>query len=314
MPDSFIESKDTPAPDSKDSRTRSGYLLGTGSALASGTAVVVGKWNLLAISPILMNSLIFSIASSILLVAAALRGGFGKLRNLSKPGWFWLGVFSLTSTLSVFAHWAGVQKMEPSLAAFLTRAEVPVAITCGVIFLGERFTKIETIGALLSILGIVVMRMTLRVEFMTGFWYVLFGSLLFGFAEFASKLALMHLEPLTLVAVRNTLMCGIYWSVWYATGASFDGLETVWLGVIALGFLGPLATRYTYVLALDRMPLSKLAVISQLQPVFVVVIALFVFGQLPTFREYLGAILISSGVMILVIGRYRHRLSRNHAG
>lgn len=293
-----------------DKRERTGYIYGTGSALSSAGATVVGKWNLLSIAPLLMNCLIFSIASSILLVAAMARGGWKKLRALSRPGWFWLAVFSMTSWLSVLAFWSGVQKMDPSLAAFLTRAEVPVAILCGVIFLGERFSRMETVGALLSIVGIIVMRITLRAEYTTGFWYVLLGSLLFGFAEFTSKLALRHIEPLTLVAVRNTVMCCFYWLAWYISGVGFTGLEHVWVGVIAVGFLGPLGTRFTYVVALDRMPLSKLAVISQLQPVFVVVIALLAFGQLPTFREYLGAILISSGVLILVLGRYRHLIRR----
>ncbi len=257
-----------------------------------------------------MNSLMFSLASVVLLTLAIVRGNLRKLKSLARPGWLWLGVFTLTSSCAVLTLWTGVQKMDPSLAAFLNRAEVPVAIICGVVFLRERFTRLETIGALFAIAGIVVMRFTLRVDYMTGFWYVLAGSVLFGLAEFSSKIALRYLEPLTLVAVRNTAMCCIYWVAWYFAGIGFEGLEHVWVGVLALALLGPLGTRFAYVLALDRMPLSKLAVISQLQPVFVIIISYFAFRHLPTLREYVGGFLISSGVLILVLGRYGHLIKR----
>lgn len=259
----------------------------------------------MSISPLLQNTMIFTIASTLLLALAVRMRGAKTVLSIPRSGWLWVTAFSLASWLSVLAFWSGVQKMDPSLAAFLTRAEVPVAILLGMIFLREKFSRAEILGALLSIGGIVVMRLTLRVEYSTGFWLVLAGALLFGFAEFCSKLALRTVNPLALTAIRNTLMCLLYWVVFVAVEGQFSGLDEVWVGVIALGILGPLLTRLLYVIALERMPLSKLAIITQSQPVFVVLIALIAFGQLPTLREYVGGILILSGVLIMVVSRLK---------
>ncbi len=296
--------KDSPSPQYR----RTGYLYAVGSALASAAATVVGKWNLASISPFLMNSLIFTVASIALVAAAIPIYGVSALRTIPRSGWKWLWLFALTSMLSVLAFWSGVQLMDPSLAAFLNRAEVPVAIIFGVIFLKERFTWWETIGALVSIAGIVIMRLNLRVEYSLGFWLVLGGALLFGFAEFCSKNALKSIPPLLLTAVRNVLMCAMYWIIFAAVSRNWEGLDQVWYGVIALGFLGPLLTRLLYLAGLKRMALSKAAVISQAQPVFVLIIALLAFGQLPTFRELVGGIMIAFGCLLMVLRRLNQAL------
>ncbi|MCK4462395.1 MAG: EamA family transporter, partial [candidate division Zixibacteria bacterium] len=82
-------------------------------------------------------------------------------------------------------------------------------------------------------------------------------------------------------------------------------LEKVWLGVVALGLIGPIMARMMYLLALKRMDLSKVAVISQSQPVYVVLIALFALGQLPTVRETAGGIFLVIGCVVMIFARAR---------
>ena len=189
-------------------------------------------------------------------------------------------MFTVTSVLAVWAHWSGVQRMDPSLAAFVNRAEVPIVIVMGIIFLKERFSRWETLGLLLSIVGIVVMKLTLRFEYSDGFWLVLLGALLFGLTEFVSKIGVRHVPPITLAFLRNLFMAPIYWLMFAATGASLDGLDRVWPGVLALGLVGPIMARMMYLLALKRVELSRVAVISQTQPVFVILIALLFLVQM----------------------------------
>jgi len=263
-------------------------------------ATVVGKWNLLSISPLLMNSLIFSIATVVLTVVVLPFRGIKQVFTLTARGWLWLGLFSITSWSAVWAFWAGVQRMDPSLAAFLNRTEVLIAIMLGIIFLKERFSRVETAGAVLSIAGIVIMRLTLRVEYTSGFWLVLLGSLLFGMTEFISKVAVKYVEPFALVYIRNMFMAAAYWTVLLAGGYGFAGLDRVWPGVVALGLLGPILSRMTYLLALKRVELSKVAVISQSQPVFVILISLLALGQLPTFREVVGGVFLTMGCLIMI--------------
>ncbi|MDH3892851.1 MAG: DMT family transporter [candidate division Zixibacteria bacterium] len=288
-----------------------GYVFALTSAVGAGLATVIGKWNLEAIPVLLMNGCIFTTATVALSVGWLPFAGFKKAFVLTRQGWFWVAMFTVTSLLAVWAHWAGVQRMDPTLAAFVNRAEVPIVIVLGVIFLKERFSRWETLGLLLSIVGIVVMNLTLRIEYTTGFWLALLGALLFGMTEFVSKIAVRHVPPVTLAYLRNLFMAPIYWLMFAATGASLEGLDRVWPGVLALGLVGPILGRMMYVLALRRMELSKVAVISQSQPVYVVLIALFVLGQLPSVRETVGGIFLVAGCILMVFACSRR--TRNHS-
>jgi len=274
----------------------------------------MGKWNLEWISPVLMNAMIFSVATILLSLWLVPSGRVRQVRFISHRGWFWLGMFSVSSWLAVMFYWAGVQRMDPTLAAFLNRSEVLIAIVLGMIFLHERFNRIETIGGLISIVGIIVMRITLRVDYSLGFWLVLVGALFFGATEFLSKIAVRHVEPVILTYVRNAFLAGSYWLAFWILGYNFAGLEHVWVGVIVLGFLGPILSRILYAMALERMELSKVAVISQTQPIWVIIIAATALGQLPSVREVVGGLFLVGGTLLMIVGRrpMLRRFRRRH--
>ncbi len=284
---------------------KSGYAIAVLSSIGSGLSTVIGKWNLMAISPLLMNSLIFSVAAVVMTGILLPTKGVKNLFTLTPKGWLWVSLFAGSSVFALWTFWAGVQKMDPSLAAFLNRVEVFVAILLGIIFLKERFTRWETLGAALSVGGIVIMRLSLRVEYSEGFWLVLLGSLFFGITEFISKIAIRHVEPTILAYIRAAFMAVVFWIIFFSRGMSFEGLERVWPGVIALGIMGPIVARLLYLSALKRLELSRVAVISQSQPIFVILTAFAILGQLPTFREIIGGICISVGCLLMILARHR---------
>lgn len=213
-------------------------------------------------------------------------------------------MFSLSSLLAIWGYWAGIQRMDPSLATLLNRTEVVVAIMLGMIFLRERFTKLEAFGVFLSIVGIIIMRLTLRMEYSSGFWLVLGGAFFFGITEFFSKIAVRYVAPLILGYVRNVILAVMYWIAFAAIGQGYGGFSHVWIGVIAVGVVGPVAARLLYLHALKRLELSKVAVISQSQPVFVIIIAGLFLHEIPTFREVTGGILLTAGCLIMIAARY----------
>jgi drug/metabolite transporter (DMT)-like permease len=291
----------TPETDSSPS----GYLFASSSAATAGLATVIGKWNLEAVAPLMMNCFIFTIATVILSFWLLPRERLSRMLCLPSKGWWWLALFAISSWGAIYMFWAGVQKMDPTLAAFLHRSEVLVAILLAVVVLRERLNRWEIVGAAISIIGILIMRMTVRVEFSEGFWLVLGGSILFGLTELFSKLAVRYVEPVLLTYLRNLAIAGLYWLVFLGGTRSFEGLAEVWPGILALGLVGPILARGSYLLALKRMELTKVAVISQSQPIFVILIALLFLGQLPALREMVGGIVLTAGCLMMILCRRR---------
>jgi drug/metabolite transporter (DMT)-like permease len=305
---------DTPAKD--DASRQLGYSLAVFSSIATAIATVIGKWNLDAISPMLMNALIFTLASIYMSVGVLPKRGVRNTFCQSGRGWYWILMFAITSFVAIWAFWEGVQRIDPSLASFLTRTEVPIVIFLGVMFLKEKFSRWETMGTLLAIVGIVAMKLTLRVEYSYGFWLVLFSSLFFGLTEFISKLGMRHVEPVILAYLRNIFLAVTYWIALLCYGFSFEGLDQVWLGVLALGFVGPILARMVYLYAIEKTELSKVAVISQSQPVFVMLLSFLALGTLPTFREVVGGLFLIAGCVVMIVSRagYFRRSASEHTG
>jgi len=292
------------SPDTLPSASKgSGYHLALFSAITSAAVTVIGKWCLASISPLLLNCLIFSIAAFVLAATLVPRKGWSWFFRHSRSGWLWIFILVASSFGALWAFWAGVQRIDPTLAAFLNRTEVFVAVLLAMIVLRERFSWREAVGALVSIAGMVIMRLTLRMEYESGFWLVLLGSVFFGIVELVSKIAIRHVEPAVLTGMRSWFLALAFWAVFILRGENFEGLGEVWPGVVALAVLGPVLARLFYLWALKRMELAKAAIISQLQPVFVVVLALTALGQLPTVREAWGGILIGLGTVIMIWAR-----------
>lgn len=280
-------------------------MLVGGSTIAAALATVIGKWVLLSISPLLMNSLMFSIATVVLSFYVLPVRGVRKTFTLTRLGWIWLTAFSVSSWIAILSLWTGIQRMDPSLASFINRIEVPIVIVLGIVLLGERFTRLEWLGAGLSLLGIVVMRLTLRAEYTDGFWWVLFSSVFFGITELLSKVAVRHVDPIALAYIRNMFIAAGYWVVFLWLEGSYAGLQEVWIGVVALGVIAPLLSRMMYLMALTRLALTKVAIISQSQPVFVMLISMFALKQIPALREVTGGVLIVGGCFLMVLTRRR---------
>ena len=290
-----------------------GYAFAGGSALASAITTVLGKWNLRVINPLLLNCLIFTTATAIMTFMVFCTRHRTRVVRHIRAGWLWLGFFSLSSVFALWFFWAGVQQMDPSLASFLNRTQVLLVILFGVVFLRERFTRGEALGGTVSIAGIIVMRVSLRMEYSLGFWYVLIGAILFALAELFSKLSVRFIAPVIVTYLRALFVAVVFWIALLGTGADFRGLKQVWPGVIALGFMGPVVARLSYLFALKHLDLSKVAVISQIQPVFVLLLAAVAMGQLPTFREATGGVLLVTGCVVMVVARYRLRRSARSA-
>ena len=251
-----------------------------------------------------MSAVIFSIASVITGAAyLPFDNNIRKLRNIPREGWIYLGAFSLSSLVAIWFFWAGVKNIDPSLASFINRIEVLVAILLGIIFLRERLTRGETLGAILSIVGIVIMRLSLRLEYGYGFWLVLIGSVFFGITEFFSKKTVAFVPPILAVYMRNLFMSIVYWIIIAAGEFSFEGLGQVWVGVLVLAIFGPILSRMIYMMALARLELSKVAVISQSSPIFVVILSATLLNQIPNLREIIGGVLIAVGCLIMVFFR-----------
>jgi drug/metabolite transporter (DMT)-like permease len=280
-----------------------GYLYSFISAMMASALIVAGKWTLYAISPLALSALVFPIGAVLLGLTMIPRKRWKRILAMDRRGWIWTVAFSVLAFVAIWTYWIGIKMMDPTLASFLNRSETLVTISLGILILGERFSRGEGLGAFLVLAGIVLMKFTFRAEYSTGFWVVLFSAVCFGTAEFFAKIAVRYVDPLTISFLRNVITSVLFWIAVAFVDTSFEGVRSVWWGILIIAFAGPILTRPIYLYALKHIEVSKVALINQSQPVFVAILALVALSQTPAPREIIGGIFVIGGCLLIIASR-----------
>jgi uncharacterized membrane protein len=125
----------------------------------------------------------------------------------------------------------------------------------------------------------------------------------FGIVEVIAKIAVKHVQPYRLNVIRNNVM-GMLLIVWaIVNGDQNWNLGWIWFGVAFMGFIGPLFARMTFLYALKNLEVTKVTLIGQIQPVFILILSLFILSERPCKEELIGGGLILVGCLGLVLFR-----------
>jgi drug/metabolite transporter (DMT)-like permease len=242
----------------------------------------------------------------------------GDLRRVTPGQWTFLVVVALLFLGAVYTTWIGISLIPVTSASFLSRLEVLFTVFLGMAFLGDRFTRRETIGAIVMLLGVVVIRYQAPPSFSAGFWMIVLASVLFGVTEVLVKTRVHAIPPDVFTFARNLLVfvffaLGALWRVLMREHAGWSGFAD-WEGIrrgfpliATAALVGPVLARTLYMYSLRHLAVSRAALISQSQPLFVAIYSSILLHALPTRREWTGGLLILGGALLLV--RWRRGLS-----
>ena len=126
------------------------------SALFAGMTSVFAKVGLAGISADLGLAVRTSFVFVFVLLFAAVVVPRTELRQLSGHNVLWLAVSATTTACSWIFYYKALGSGEVSTIALIDKGSVLVAITCAVLFLGEALTLQKVLGALLIVVGLLV--------------------------------------------------------------------------------------------------------------------------------------------------------------
>jgi drug/metabolite transporter (DMT)-like permease len=280
-----------------------GYLLALAAALLSGANYVLGKVVLVNLSPTQLVAMIFSIAT-------ILQGGwmlkavrFGEILRCPRRGWIAISSFIVLSIAALWSLWSGVKYLDPAVAAFISRVQTLVTVFLGICFLRERFRLIEAIGGLIVIVGVAIMYYSAGIQVSFWFWVMFASGVLWGITEVTAKVALRYMDAIPLSFVRTAAVALFFLLLSAIEGLPLVKLGNLWWGVAGIALMGPTLARLVYLLALKRLAVSKAALVNQIQPLFVSLIAFIFLGTIPGLKEWIGGLCILGGCTAMVWGQ-----------
>ena len=286
---------------------RTGYLLAGLSAVCAGFSLTVGKPILAEMSSIRMTAWLFLFSVPLTAAWTHLSGGIPAFPR-ERPVRFMLLAITASAFVAIWAVWEGIRLLDPTVAAFLNRTEVIMIVFAGVVFLGERFRRVEILGAVVAIGGLVVLwadgsHGAGRESYTLGYFIMIGSSVAFAVTEPLAKVAVRSYPPVALAFWRNVLLAGLFGITAAATGdLGLPDLRQAGL-ILLLALLGPTAARILYLLSLSRLELSKAAIVTQTQPVFSALLAAAWLGQVPGTLAFVGGALVLGGAVVVIRGR-----------
>jgi drug/metabolite transporter (DMT)-like permease len=212
--------------------------------------------------------------------------------------WRKVALLGLFSTGGALFYTYGIFLCGPVNAAFLIQFATVFTILFGVALFKEKFTRLETAGVLLAIVGVFVLVYgDLALEIMSTL-VLLSAALLLASANIVSKAYVKDLNPIALAGGNSMTMLLFIFAYAVLSGrleTTFSPMTLVYalVGSVAGGFLSFIL----FFKALQIFEVSKVAAIRTMEPFLTAIFSLAILALTPTANQLLGGALIMVGVV-----------------
>mgnify|MGYP006282239723 CR=1 FL=1 len=230
----------------------------------------------------------------------------GKLKRIKKEHY---RLFIISALFNPFLYFTGenygVMYTSPTVSAVII-ATIPLFVPIfGFFILGERLSKLNIAGLLISFVGILVMLLNNRFSFDTSpkgvmaLMLAVFSAV--GYAVYLKKLSGMY-SPILIIAVQNLL--GLIYFLPIFLFFELDNFLSVTpdfalvSSILALAILCSSLAFIGFTIATRELGVSKTNVFANLIPVFTGVFSFLVIGEKLGSQKILGIVIVVAGLFL----------------
>lgn len=258
------------------------------AVLLFGISGLFGKFLLLPSIIIVLGRVFFS--SSFLIIMMLYLKKDIKLKQ--KSHYFYLAIMGLILAI----HWSTFFKsIQVSTVAIglLTFSTFPVFVTfIEPYFFKEKIKLLDVVIAIITFLGVVLVVPRFELGdnltqgalwgILSGFTYAVLSILNRKYVEEYSSLIIAFYEQLTATIILTPFL--------FLYKPSFNIKEVLLLALLGIVFTG--ISHSLFISGLKNIKTQAASIISSLEPVYGIILAIFLLREIPTFREILGGIII----------------------
>ncbi len=281
-----------------------GYLFLVGTALFTALSYAFGRAldkNLDPESAMFFwffGAFVFSIF--VVLAVPSQRAEIKRLRSYTK-------IFIYTSIITSVgaALWImSIRTIGIPLTSFLMKAQTLFALLLGMIFLGERLNKGESVGIVITIIGGVIVAYQSDVGLLIGTFTAIGAAFFYSCISFIVKKMGSDLNMLTVANLR-ALGVSISLIVYLVATGTFEmPHRLIDIVFMALGGItGAYIAKACQFQAIKLIDVSRTTAVLPMESIFVVLLSYFIFKEIPSTIKLIGGALIITGVIFLVIFR-----------
>ncbi len=202
-------------------------------------------------------------------------------------------------------NYEAVAFIDPGTASLLSQTSIIFGLALGLLWLRDKLTKKQLLGALIAILGVLIITFQPGDYLRLGSLMVLMSSFLYALHTAISKRFGSNINFVDFFFFR--LLCTTLFLFLFSLGRqqlALPGWKAVVL-LILVGTVDVVISRTLFYVTLRRMDMSVHAIILTLSPVATVLWSLLLFSTFPTWGQMIGGAAVLLGVLIVTLNQVR---------
>lgn len=280
-----------------------GYFFIVGTAFFTAISYVFGKSVDKNLNPETVTFFWFSGATFFsMLTAIMIPSQRSELRHVRK----YMTIFVMSSVVTAIgsALWIiSLRTIGPPLTSFLMKFQTLFSLFLGMVFLGERLNRWETVGIILTIAGGLIVAYQREVSLILGTLVALLAAFFYSLLSFLVKRFAQHLNMFAVANLRSLGVAVVLFVYLISTGRfQMPGLRDLTFMVLG-GVTGAYIAKASQFESIKLIGVSQSTAVMSLESLFVVIFSYFIFNDLPSTIKLIGGIGTIIGVVFLVIFR-----------
>jgi drug/metabolite transporter (DMT)-like permease len=246
--------------------------------------------------PVISATLVLGVGTVLIGIYGLWRGEL-HLASLRRHFWFYLSVGFLVGASTAMSY-SAVAFIDTGTASMLAKTSTLFSIVIGLWWLREQLHRLQIVGALLALAGVMLITFQPGDIFRWGALLILGSSLMYAYhaalvKRYGAQMGFIDFFFFRLLFTTLTLGVIALMRPW-----TVNAPPTIWLLILVAGTVDIVISRTLYYLALRRLPMSLHAIILTISPVVTLGWALLFFGTFPNPLQLIGGATVIAGVAL----------------
>jgi drug/metabolite transporter (DMT)-like permease len=243
----------------------------------------------------------------VLLIATIEVGIYGiatkklKFENFQLNAWFFFGIGILVA-ISTNLNYAAVRYIDPGTASLLGKSGKIWSMGLGLLWLREKLTGPQFLGATLAIGGVFVLSYQAGEYNRVGTFMVLTATFLYTLHTGVTKKYGENMDFVNFFFFRLLITSIFLFLITSIVGTITWPSSTAWGYLLLVGTMDITFSRSIYYLALRRLNLSIHTLVLTLSPVVAIIWTIIFFEIYPSTLQLFGGFIVIIG--LLIVGKY----------
>lgn len=224
----------------------------------------------------------------------------GGILKLVRKYWKIEVMLGLANGINAIFWFEGIAVLDPSVASFILRFVTVFTIILSFIFLKEKFTKMESLGVIVAMLGAFMITYSGGELVFKGVIFMLLAAFFFAVHNVLAKSISDDVDPMSLNAMRALFSFVVIFTYALSTGNIQTDKMHLMPYIAVTSIITMVIGFWFFLRAIQAMEVSKVMVVRSIDPFFVILYSFIFFRTIPSLIEIIGGIVIIIGIIILI--------------